>query len=875
VPPWSFVGRGEELVRLTEAAAGATGRGLILGGAAGIGKSRLLREGIATLDTDRLSVWTATANAATAGLPLGGLSQVLPAEQPGGASPAGLLRWAIDALRRQAAGRPIVLAIDDAHLLDPLSATLVYYVARTEHATVLATVRTGEPVPDPIRALWTDDLVERVELGPLTAQETADLLGQVLGGPVDSASVERLWQLSQGNALLLRELVIAARASGDIGESYGIWRWTGRFELAPTLTDVIDARIGQLTPAVRTVLELVAFGEPIGLPLLVRATDAAAVEIAEERQLIRVVRDDRRVNVRLAHPLYGEVVRKRCPVTRFRRLLANLADLFEDVGARRRDDLLRVAVWRLDSDTARDPGQLLSASRQAFTTYDIPLAARLARAALNAGGGFEAAEMLGTLLMFADRPIEALRILDSVTDLISDDQQRSRWLGIRAIVTYWGLTEECTTAHLAKEGPALADPAARGWVRAVESIMRLHHGEHATALDLATSVLDDPDNAAGSRALAASTVGHLNAARGAAVETLRSMAAVQDDAPRWRAETPYIQLAVELARGTAMILAGDLAAVDKMVAAEFAGLADAGDLRLGSGYVTLVRAQAARMRGQLHAAARYAAQAAAVLATSQVYAALANAERAHVAALSGDHTLAAEAISESDRLHRRTMHILYPWLESARSWVATCSGDLVTGTEVLYRLADQLRTDEFAGHELHALHDLVRLGHARQVVDRLTELSQTVEGPLAPLAAWHARAAADADGSGLLAVAEEFADLGMILYGAEAAAAAIPPLRAARAPQTAAAAELLTALLARCDGAQVPTLSVPTPALTTRERQIAKLAAAGVPSKEIADQLYLSARTVDNHLLRVYAKLGVAGRAELSAALRALPHHED
>src|SRR5947199_4316100 len=260
--------------RLTGAAAGTTGRGLILGGAAGIGKSRLLREGVAALDSDRLSVWIATANAATAGLPLGGLSQVLPAEQPAAASPAGLLRWAVDAMHRQAAGRPIVLSIDDAHLLDPLSATLVYYVARTEHATILATVRTGELVPDPIRALWTDDLVERVELGPLTKNETADLLSQVLGGPVDSASVDRLWQLSQGNALLLRELVISARASGDISSSYGVWRWTGRFELAPTLTEVIDARIGQLTPEVRTVLELVAFGEPIGLPLVVRATAA-------------------------------------------------------------------------------------------------------------------------------------------------------------------------------------------------------------------------------------------------------------------------------------------------------------------------------------------------------------------------------------------------------------------------------------------------------------------------------------------------------------------------------------------------------------------------------------------------------------------------
>ena len=77
--------------------------------------------------------------------------------------------------------------------------------------------------------------------------------------------------------------------------------------------------------------------------------------MAEERALIRVVREDRRTTVRLAHPLYGEVVRRRCPVTRVRRLLADLAYLVEAAGARRRDDLLRVAVWRLDSDTAARP----------------------------------------------------------------------------------------------------------------------------------------------------------------------------------------------------------------------------------------------------------------------------------------------------------------------------------------------------------------------------------------------------------------------------------------------------------------------------------------------------------------------------------------
>nr|WP_240940371.1 LuxR family transcriptional regulator [Planosporangium flavigriseum] len=842
-----------------------------MGGAAGIGKSRLLREGVVGLDAERLSVWSTTANAATAGLPLGGLSQVLPADQPAPASTSGLLRWAVDALRQQAAGRPMVLAIDDAHLLDPLSATLVYYLARSERATVLATVRTGEPVPDPVRALWTDDLVERVELGPLTEQEVADLLTQVLGGPVDSATVDRLRQLSQGNALLLRELVLAARASGDLDASYGVWRWTGRFELAPTLTEVVDSRIGQLTPEVRAVLELVAFGAPIGLPLLVGATDAAAVETAEERQLIRVTRDDHRVDVWLAHPLYGEIVRQRCPVTRFRRLLADLADLFEEAGARRDEDLLRIAVWRLDSDTVRDPRQLLDASRLAFTGYDVPLALRLARAAMTTSAGLEAAKTLGTLLMLVDQPQEALSTLDSVADLITDDEQRCRWQCTRAVIAYWGMSDESAPEHLAKDGPLLAEGCAPTWARAIESLMRLHHGEHETALELARSVLDGPDSVAGARALAASTAAHLQAARGAFVQTMRCMAAVDTGSPQWRAEAPATQLAVELARGTAMILAGDLGAVQTMVAAEFAGLADAGEFRLGSGYVTLVRAQAARLRGRLHEAGRLAGQATAMLATSNVYAALANAERAHVAALSGGHALAAEAMAQSDASHRPTMNILYPWLEQARAWVAICAGDTRTGLEVLTELLGRLRADRFAGHELHALHDLVRLGRAGEAVERLAELAAMVEGPLAPVMAWHARAAAARDGHGLLAAAEAFANLGLSLYAAEAAAAAIPVLRAARAPQTRAATELLTALLGRCEGVNSPTLAVAQPALTTRERQIAKLAAAGVPSKEIADQLYLSARTVDNHLLRVYAKLGVAGRAELSGALRALP----
>jgi DNA-binding CsgD family transcriptional regulator len=835
----------------------------------------LLREGVNALDQDRLAVWTATANAATAGLPLGGLAQVLPPDQPAGGSPAGLLRWAVDALHRQAAGRPIVVAIDDAHLLDPLSAALVYYVARSENATVLGTVRTGQPVQDPISALWKDDLVERIELGPLSEKETADLLHQVLGGPVDSGSVSRLWQLSQGNALLLRELVIAAHASGEINETFGVWRWTGRLELAPTLTEVVDARIGSLTQQERAVLELVAFGEPIGLPLLVAATDLPTVETAEERNLVRVIVEDRRTTVRLAHPLYGEVVRRRCPITRVRRLLADLATLVEQSGARRRDDLLRVAVWRLDSDTARDPTQLLNACRLAFATYDMGLAMRLGRAAVNASGGFNATETLATILMFADKPAEGLTLLDDTEHQIVDETQRSRWLSIRGIISHWGLGDETTVEELERQSAKLIDARDRSLPLAVESTMRLHRGEHGLALTRARSVLDSPASAPAPRALARSIMGHLQASRGMPTQTLKAMAAVDAEAPIWRAEAPYVQLAVELARGTAVILAGDLQSVDAIVDAEFAGMADAGEFRLGSGYLQIVRAQAARLRGKLVEGARAASQASATLSNGKVFVALAHAERAHVAGLTGELALATSAFAEAERAHYKSMEVLYPWIEQARAWVAVCAGDVNTAAEVLRLLAERTRSDGFFGHEMFALYDLARLGHAGEVVERIDELSQIVEGRLAPAMAWHVKAVATEDGAGLLAAAEELADLGLNLYAAEAAAGAVTLLRSVRSPQTPRAAQRLAEFRGRCDGSpQTPALEVPQPVLTGRERQIARLAAAGVPSKEIADQLYLSSRTVDNHLMRVYAKLGVTGRAELAAALRSLPADE-
>ena len=57
--------------------------------------------------------------------------------------------------------------------------------------------------------------------------------------------------------------------------------------------------------------------------------------------------------------------------------------------------------------------------------------------------------------------------------------------------------------------------------------------------------------------------------------------------------------------------------------------------------------------------------------------------------------------------------------------------------------------------------------------------------------------------------------------------------------------------------------------LTPGERRVAELAAAGLSNKQVAARLYLSVATVEAHLSRVYAKLGVRSRAQLSQRLGA------
>jgi DNA-binding CsgD family transcriptional regulator len=153
-------------------------------------------------------------------------------------------------------------------------------------------------------------------------------------------------------------------------------------------------------------------------------------------------------------------------------------------------------------------------------------------------------------------------------------------------------------------------------------------------------------------------------------------------------------------------------------------------------------------------------------------------------------------------------------------------------------------------------------------------LAAVSESPLLAARADHAAAVAAGDPELLAAAGDGFEALGARLLAAQAFTAAVDEFRRRDDQRSATANSNRAHTLAYdCEGAQTPGL-VQTDAvvpLSKREREVALLAGQGLPSKDIAAQLFLSVRTVDNHLQRAYTKLGVTNRSELGSALDRTP----
>lgn len=256
--------------------------GAALIGPAGVGKTWLLRRAAERLGADVPRVDWVRATATRTAIPFAAVDHLV--DVPDTGTTAAVLRAARDRL-----GDGRLLVVDDAHLLDPLSAALIYQVAVSGTVSILLSASvSANSVPAEVSALWHDGLVARIDLQP--------------PGHDDD------------------------RLMAHVG-------------------DFVDA----VTPQARRVLEYLAVCDPLSLEDLAVLTSAGAVDDATVAGVITVDED----GVRPAHPLFGDAVRAALGGPEIRRLRTAVVGRLSQAGPRGVVARLHLAALAVGSDTPR------------------------------------------------------------------------------------------------------------------------------------------------------------------------------------------------------------------------------------------------------------------------------------------------------------------------------------------------------------------------------------------------------------------------------------------------------------------------------------------------------------------------------------------
>ena len=248
---------------------------------------------------------------------------------------------------------------------------------------------------------------------------------------------------------------------------------------------------------------------------------------------------------------------------------------------------------------------------------------------------------------------------------------------------------------------------------------------------------------------------------------------------------------------------------------------------------------------------------------------------AQAAAVAGNLRMAEKALAEAGALVGSRPSPNCGELALANVWVVASRGQLSRAASLALASAEDACARGLRLVAALALHETVRLGASATVADRLTDLARDAEGDafLVQAFAAHAKALCASDAKGLGAVAALFESLGADLLAAEAWTEASAVSRSkGHANEASAATARAETTLDRCEGARTPALvpqTILAPTLTPRQRDVAALVAGGLSNREVADKLYVSLRTVENHLYHVYAKLAVSDRKDLARRLSA------
>jgi len=860
-----LVGRQHEVRHLRRLLSEPLGSNALIAGPAGVGKSRLAEE---VAETARSSGWTvlrARGSRAAATIPLGAFAHLLPSDLGVAGSRLELLHGAVRHLAELAEGVRLLVVIDDAHHLDGASATLTYLLATASPAVTLLTVRTEESSPDPIAALWLEGHADRVELASLSREETDLLAETLLVGPVDRATLAELWRLTRGNALLTVEVLRAARVGGAWQQIDGLWHHSGPLGAAERLAAVIDSRLAHLSAADRAALELLAVGEPVPMDVLDRAVGADRVAVLEQGGLVEVSAEVRPAVVRTRHPLYGEVLRDRMPRARVRTSARLLADTLDGLGATRREDVFRLALWRLEAGDLDDPEALTDAARQAVTLFEHDLALRLAQAAIDAGVGARARLCLAEALAGLGRVEEAESAFAAI-----DTTDHPEVIVPRA----WNLAmlpgnADAALALLKDAADRAGDVEVADEVRVAEATLRSFLGDQGGALELAQRVLERAGASDRVLVQALTITTAASALHGRPVTALADIERGLDLVARADDAVPMAEMKLRVTRALALDIQGALRAAEHYIRPVYLDALDRNAWHEISTYGAAL-SHLLLSRGRIAECARVAAESAFAAERADPLAVGPSCVglRALALAQSGDLAGAQAILDEHDRLHPHG-HRLAHLTARARAWVAAQEGRTADAVALADRAGRELRAAGLLGWAAVQFHDVVRFGAPEVVVEGLADLAAEVEGPLVDALAAHAAAAAHGRADDLAAVAGVLAELGADLIAAELYTSVANAYRRSSREEDARRADRRSRNLGRgCIGARTPGLGTLRAKLTARQLEVAVLAASGLTNRKIAERLRISSRTVDNHLAQVYASLGIAGRGELKTALR-------
>ncbi|CAH0260565.1 MULTISPECIES: helix-turn-helix transcriptional regulator [unclassified Arthrobacter] len=842
-----------------------TRSGAIVVGGAGTGKTAVVKAALRELGP-RSHVIRLTATPALAAVPFGALAPYLSGLPDRELDSYAAVVEAMAGSLRAEADRPLFV-VDDAHCLDHGTVRQLAQAAATGAAGILATCLPGPMIPEEFLSLWDDGIIAKFDLAPLSRTGTHQLCEQVLRADVSPWVSAVFHDAADGNPLMLMSLIQHARTTGALGCRHGVWFLLANPDMARVpAADVVDRQLRSMTPEEKTAATIVALAGPLSLAQILRISGPKAVDALDTAGIIAVSAGHDRL-VRPASPIVGEIIRHRVPAGRSSALRSSVLSLPSERASVPGADLNRLR-WSLDCGVEIPPVQLLRAAVGANTALDPATAARAAGAIRDPRFLSEARIQLAYSHFIAGRPQAAVVCLESARPVRPG---RPSYLAA-LLAARLGAATLARDAVTSTHGPGRApeeqlEGGAAAAGLAAELLGRTWDGRFTAVGTGLRDLVETTGTPPEIRVPAISLLAELLTAQGQLRTGLRLDGEAWNGARSGSLGLPLVFEDLVVRHCLNLIRAGDWDGLGRVL--DDYAAREPGRLLYSGGMLHLMRGYSRLRQGRMRECLTEVRLGVEELAIADPLNLLpfAHAVAAYAAAAVGRHYEASQhclAFRLSVYREPKTLRLLAEaYCRAAEPEGAPDQG----GASALALLADEALHEGLRGVETDIRRLAIRGGDVSEAeAEALALSSRAVDGPEARLLESYALAVSASDAADLIGISDDALGGGHGLLALEAAQQAERILAddPDRWRLTAVQRRVHHRLVEAGMSAQLEIVhSDHDAALTGREAEVLDLVSRGATNAEIASALCVSQRTVEGHLSRIFAKLGVGRRADL------------